>query len=73
MYFIRKQLDMEVDPMNLPSRDKTRTNKHGINLDLLKQGSMTYDEGFLEKKNNPFTKERRSMDLPIPQNITPRN
>jgi hypothetical protein len=50
--------------MNLPSRDRTRSNKNGINLDLLKQGNMTLDEGFYEKKSNPFTRERRSVDQP---------
>ena len=64
MYFILKQIDTEVDPMNLPSRDRTRSNKNGINLDLLKQGNMTLDEGFYEKKSNPFTRERRSVDQP---------
>ena len=83
MYFIRRSLDDDVDPMNLPSRDKTRTNKNGINLEFLKpdQGNMTVDSGFLEKRNNPFTKERRSVDvihqpqLPQPpvNMITPRN
>jgi hypothetical protein len=48
--------------MNLPSRDKNRTNKNGIKLDFLNQGHMTLDEGFLEKRNNPFSKERRSVD-----------
>lgn len=53
--------------MNLPSRDRTRTNKNGINLELevLKQGNLTLDEGFYDaKKSNPFTRERRSVDQP---------
>lgn len=61
--------------MNLPSRDRTRSNKNGINLDLLKKGNMTLDEGFYEKKSNPFTRERRSVDQPNQKilNATPRN
>ena len=34
-YFIRKQLDDEVVPVNPPSRDHQRTNRNGIKLDLL--------------------------------------
>ena len=69
MYFVRKLLETEVDPMNLPSRDKTRTNQNGINLEFVK----TLDEGFMEKKNNPFAKERGSVDMPKQNYHTPRN
>ena len=60
LFFIRKQLDEDVDPMSLPSRNRGRTNQNGINIDVIKQANMTLDEGF--SKHNPFKKDRRSVD-----------
>lgn len=37
LVFIRTQLDIEVTPMRVVSRDHTRTNRNGVNLDYLEK------------------------------------
>ena len=37
LVFIRTQLDTEVQPMRVVSRDHTRTNRNGVKLDFLEQ------------------------------------
>jgi hypothetical protein len=32
-YYIRKLLEEEATPMNLPSRDHSRTNRNGVNIE----------------------------------------
>lgn len=40
--FIKKQLDCEVEPMKVVSRDRTRTNRNGVSLDVLEARGERY-------------------------------
>lgn len=47
--FIRTQLDIEVKPMRVVSRDHTRTNRNGLNLDYLEKVGHRPDYEYIQE------------------------
>ena len=72
MAFIKRQLDGEIGPARQVSRDRTRTNRNGVTLEQLDHNVMAmagglgleHDESLPPTAQNPFKRDRRSVDMP---------